>query len=148
MRVRAHRSGSESAAEPGAEGGGRIDARRRRRLENPGDTPANVMLTHLVEGGSAPIPQPVVVAPFTRLTTFVNDVPGLSAAALSTVITSDVPIVAERAMYLNSTDRPWGQAPQAAGRSRRRRRGRSRKGPRDSSTPICCSGIPPAAKPP
>jgi hypothetical protein len=76
-------------------------------LENPGETPANMMLTHLVEGSSAPTLQPVVLPPFTRLTILVNDVPGLSRAALSTIVTSDVPIVAERAMYLNSTDRVW-----------------------------------------
>ena len=36
-----------------------------------------------------------------------NAVPGLASAALSTIITSDLPIVAERAMYLNTSNRLW-----------------------------------------
>jgi P pilus assembly chaperone PapD len=76
-------------------------------LENSSDTPANVRLTHLVEGGTPPIVQPLVVPPFTRYTVDVNAVPELASAALSTVIMSDVPLVAERAMYLNAPDRLW-----------------------------------------
>ena len=51
-------------------------------VENPGDTPATVTLTHLFEGGAAPIAHSVVVPPFARGTILVNDVPGLSLAAL------------------------------------------------------------------
>lgn len=76
-------------------------------VENPNATPANVTLTHLLEGGGAPITQTEVVPPFTRRTFDINAVPGLASAALSTIVASDVPIVAERAMYLNTTNRLW-----------------------------------------
>jgi hypothetical protein len=71
-------------------------------IENPSDTPANVTLTHLLEGGAAPVVQTVSVPAASRRTFFINDVPGLATAAMSTVITSNVPVVAERAMYLNN----------------------------------------------
>jgi hypothetical protein len=65
-----------------------------------------VTLTHLLEGGAAPVVQTVTVPGASRRTFFINDVPGLATAALSTVITSNVPVVAERAMYLNTTAQP------------------------------------------
>jgi hypothetical protein len=76
-------------------------------VENPNGVPANVILTHLLEGGAAPVTQLAVVPPFTRRTFFINAVPGLASAALSTIIASDLHIVAERAMYLNTTNRLW-----------------------------------------
>jgi hypothetical protein len=76
-------------------------------IENPGTMQANVTLTHLLEGGAAPVVQNEVVPPQSRRTFFINAVPGLEGASLSTVITSDVAIVAERAMYLNTTGRQW-----------------------------------------
>lgn len=74
---------------------------------NPGPTPANVTLTHLLEGGGPPVVQHEVVPARARRTFFINDVPGLAFAALSTVVTADVPVVAERAMYLNTSGRLW-----------------------------------------
>jgi hypothetical protein len=76
-------------------------------VENPNATPTAVTLTHLLEGGGDPVVETAVLPPFTRRTFFVNDVPGLRFAAMSTVITADQPIVAERAMYLNTTGRLW-----------------------------------------
>jgi hypothetical protein len=76
-------------------------------VENPNATPANVVLTHLLEGGAAPVTHTDVVPPFTRRTYDVNAVPGLASAALSTVVSANVPIVVERAMYLNTTNRLW-----------------------------------------
>jgi hypothetical protein len=76
-------------------------------VENPNDTATTVTLTHLLEGGAAPVVQTDTVPAFTRRTYYINDVPGLRFAALSTVITADLPIVAERAMYLNTTSRLW-----------------------------------------
>ena len=72
-------------------------------IQNPGSTDATVTLTHLLEGGAAPVEQMVTVPAASRRTFYINEVPGLATAALSTVITSTVPIVAERAMYLNTT---------------------------------------------
>jgi len=71
-------------------------------VENPTATQANITLTHLLEGGGAPVVETEVVPAFSRRTFYINDVPGLKFAALSTVITSDVDVIAERAMYLNS----------------------------------------------
>jgi hypothetical protein len=71
-------------------------------IENPAPFPATVTLTHLLEGGAAPIVQSVTMPATSRRTFNINEVPGLATAALSTVITSTVPVVAERAMYLNS----------------------------------------------
>jgi hypothetical protein len=76
-------------------------------VHNPGPAAANITLTHLPEGGAAPVVQEEVVPPQSRSTFFINAVPGLERAALSTVITSDVDIVAERAMYLNTSGRLW-----------------------------------------
>jgi hypothetical protein len=76
-------------------------------VENPNAVPATVVLTHLLEGGAAPVSQSAVVPPFARRTFYINDVPGLASAALSTIVASDLPVVAERAMYLNTTSRLW-----------------------------------------
>jgi hypothetical protein len=91
-------------------------------IENPNATPANITLTHLREGGGAPVTQVDVVPPFTRRTFDINAVPGLASASLSTVVAADAPIVAERAMYLNTTNRLWeggatGRGAVAPGRS-------------------------------
>jgi hypothetical protein len=71
-------------------------------IENPSATEAIVTLTHLLEGGGAPVVQTVTVPAASRRTFNINEVPGLATTSMSTVITSTVPVVAERAMYLNS----------------------------------------------
>jgi autotransporter-associated beta strand protein len=76
-------------------------------IDNPGEGPANVTLTHLLEGGGPAVVQQVVVPAHTRVSLPVNDVPGLQSAAFSTMITADRGIVAERAMYLSSPTRVW-----------------------------------------
>jgi hypothetical protein len=83
-------------------------------IQNPTSSEASVTLRHLVEGGAAPIDQVVTVPAASRRTFFINEVPGLEAAALSTVITSNVQIVAERAMYLN-TPQPLGSGAASRG---------------------------------
>jgi hypothetical protein len=70
-------------------------------VQNPGSTPAQVTFTHLLEGGAEPVTKTETVPAHARRTFLVNALPGLASAALSTAISSDVPIVAERAMYLN-----------------------------------------------
>ena len=115
-------------------------------VENPGDTPATVTLTHLLEGGAAPIAHAIVVPPFARGTILVNDVPGLSAADFATIVTSDVPIVAERAMYLNTTNRMWEGG--AAGRGSDRAEHVvvvRRRGDGVLQRLSCCWGTPPPA---
>ena len=84
-------------------------------IENPQSTQANVTFTHLLEGGAAPIVRNVSVAPASRKTFYINEVPGAEAASLSTIISSSVPIVAERAMYINTTSRQWEGGTASAG---------------------------------
>jgi hypothetical protein len=84
-------------------------------IENPEATEAQIQFTHLLEGGAPPIVRNEVVAPFSRRTFFINEVPGAEQAALSTDIQSSVPIVAERAMYLNTTTRQWEGGSASAG---------------------------------
>jgi hypothetical protein len=68
-------------------------------FENPGDTPANVTVLYLREGGT-PVSRPRMLPPHSRTTVFVNgDDPGLANTSLGAIVTSDVPILAERAMY-------------------------------------------------
>jgi uncharacterized repeat protein (TIGR01451 family) len=76
-------------------------------LENPDlIAPADVTVRYLLPSG-APIAQSYTVAPHSRLTIVVNDVPGLASANVSADITASRPIIAERAMYLSSVERPF-----------------------------------------
>jgi uncharacterized repeat protein (TIGR01451 family) len=84
-------------------------------LENPNATAANVTLTHFVERGPAPVVQSLTIPPSTRATVLVNDVPGLASVSVATLVAADVPLVAERAMYLNSTTRTWEAGTAASG---------------------------------
>jgi hypothetical protein len=76
-------------------------------IYNPTPSPANITLTHLLEGGQPPVVEHEAVPANSRRTFYINDIPGLAAAAFSTVITADVGILAERAMYLNTGERLW-----------------------------------------
>jgi hypothetical protein len=74
-------------------------------LANPTATPAPVTVTFLREGASA-ITQAMTLAPTSRTTIHVDDVPGLeSQAGISTVVTSTdgIPIVVERTMFWDSS---------------------------------------------
>jgi large repetitive protein len=69
-------------------------------FENPGPVAANVTVRYLREGG-APVVRTRTLPPNSRTTVFVNDEdPALATASLGAVVTSDVPILAERSMYL------------------------------------------------
>lgn len=70
-------------------------------LFNPNDQPATVTMTHLREGGGTPVVDVTTVPPFSRRTVYVNGIPALAQGAFATVVTSDQPIAAERAMYVN-----------------------------------------------
>jgi hypothetical protein len=87
-------------------------------IENPTASEAQVTFTHLLEGGAAPVVWSDVVAPHARRTFYINDVEGAGSASLSTAITSTVPIVAERAMYLNTSSRQWEGGTATAGATR------------------------------
>jgi subtilisin-like proprotein convertase family protein len=79
-------------------------------MSNPNNAAANVSLLYLLEDGTT-IPQQVVVPPNGRTTINVETVaPQLLNAAVSTTITSDVEIVAERAMYWPDISFGWQEA--------------------------------------
>jgi len=68
---------------------------------NPGGGPANVTLTYLAQDGRSAVTQRTIAAG-QRATFWANvDHPVLSNQGFSTVVTSDVPVVAERAMYFD-----------------------------------------------
>ena len=72
-------------------------------VQNPNDEPANVSLTYMTPSGATPGPA-AIIAPQSRQTFDVSTtVPG--AWQVSTKVTSDQPVVAERAMYGNN--RVW-----------------------------------------
>jgi hypothetical protein len=85
-------------------------------IGNPQTTPAEVRLRFLLQDGGAPIELTKVIPPQGRLT--VNPAaegePRLQNAAFSTVVTSDVPVVSERAMYW-PTDVPFGEGHASSG---------------------------------
>jgi hypothetical protein len=73
-------------------------------LQNPGSTPAEAKITYML-GDGAPIPQTVVIPPFSRRTVSVNQQVG-AGKEVSVEVISDLPIVAERAIY--QAYRDWG----------------------------------------
>jgi hypothetical protein len=79
-------------------------------LSNPSGSTAHVTLTYLLPNGST-IAQPLVMPPNSRSTINVETVdPQLANTAVSTTITSDVGIVAERAMYWPDISQGWIEA--------------------------------------
>jgi hypothetical protein len=67
-------------------------------VQNPGTTEATVRLDFQLPSGTGS-PQVYVLAAGTRMSVHLNELPGLSDTDVSTTITSDQPVVAERAMY-------------------------------------------------
>jgi len=86
-------------------------------LGNPGAVAANVDVQFLLDTGESVAVTRVVPA-FGRVTIPVDMEPDprVQSASLSTVVTSDVPIVAERSMYWPTGEAsPWGEAHHAVG---------------------------------
>jgi autotransporter-associated beta strand protein len=86
-------------------------------LGNAEQTPANVDVQFLLDTGETVTVKRTVPA-LGRVTIPVDTEPDtrLHAAAVSTVVTSDVPIVAERSMYWPTAEAaPWGEAHHAVG---------------------------------
>jgi len=71
-------------------------------LSNPGFTPAGVEVTFQRDDG-ATFSQAYLVPAQRRVTVAVDAIPGLERASFSTVVDSDAPIMAERAMYFVMT---------------------------------------------
>jgi autotransporter-associated beta strand protein len=89
-------------------------------MSNPQTTPANVTLRFLLPLG-APIEITKTIAPQQRITVNPADegIVGLQNAAFSTVVTSNVPIVSERAMYWNGDDTTFGEGHASSGLTER-----------------------------
>lgn len=68
-------------------------------IMNPGDSTANVTVRFLLEAGASAT-QSYRVLPHSRYTLWANQL--LPAVAFSTVVSSDQPVVVERAMYFNN----------------------------------------------
>jgi autotransporter-associated beta strand protein len=85
-------------------------------MSNPQTTPAHLTLRFLLEGGGE-VTMSKTLAPQTRLT--VNPAAEgdarLERASLSTVVTSDVPIVSERSMYWGGDASPFGEGHNSSG---------------------------------
>jgi hypothetical protein len=76
-------------------------------LTNPNAQPATATVRFLRQVGT-PIERQVVIPGYARATIPVNTAdPGLAVADLGGVVTADLPIVAERSMYLSSPTRTW-----------------------------------------
>lgn len=66
-------------------------------LENPNDSAATVQVSYLPQNGSAPTVRTYTLAANTRTTVFTNGV--MKNQSFSMVVSSDLPILAERPMY-------------------------------------------------
>jgi Tol biopolymer transport system component len=84
-------------------------------LQNANDTAATATITYLLPGSQAPIVRQYAIAPQSRLTIKVDDEPGLGATDVSAKIVSDLPILAERAMYLSTPTQPYAAGTDGAG---------------------------------
>ena len=67
------------------------------------DTEGGVAFARYLREGDTPVSRTRTLPPHSRTTVFVNgDDPGVATASLGAVVTSDVPILAERAMYMQA----------------------------------------------
>jgi hypothetical protein len=72
-------------------------------LENPGVLkPANVTVQFLPEGPGMVVNKTYTVAPNSRMTVYMGDIPELINRSFSMVIDADQPVAAERAMYFGT----------------------------------------------
>jgi hypothetical protein len=83
-------------------------------LANGEASAADVTIVFTPEG-RAPISRSYTVAPNSRATVWVDQVPGLEATAVSATVTSSVPIVAERAMWWPGSGDSWREGHVTAG---------------------------------
>ncbi len=85
------------------------------QLQNPGDTTAAVTVTYLRPAPLSPVVKTYAVAPKTRRTIWVNsEGPELSGTDVSAKITSDQPILAERAMYFSTPTQAFAAGEEGA----------------------------------
>ena len=75
-------------------------------LQNPGTGPATVDVTYLRPSPAAPVMKSYMVPAASRLTIAVDAIPELAATDVSARIVSDVPILVERSMYMDTLNPP------------------------------------------
>ncbi|MBA2355297.1 MAG: proprotein convertase P-domain-containing protein, partial [Acidobacteria bacterium] len=83
-------------------------------LQNANATTATVTVEYLLPSGG-PVTRAYVVAGNSRQTVWVNTDPALSSTDVSATITSDLPIIVERAMYLNRAGQTFAAGHGSAG---------------------------------
>jgi hypothetical protein len=84
-------------------------------FQNATGSPAHVQVKYLLPWGQAPIVLNYTVDPHSRFNIKVDDEPGLKATDVSAQITSDVPIIAERAMYFSTPNQAYAGGHVSAG---------------------------------
>ena len=84
-------------------------------LQNANASDAHVSVKYLLPGGAQPIVLTYTVKGKSRFNIKVDDEPGLSATDVSAQITSDLPIIAERAMYFSTPQQPYAGGHASAG---------------------------------
>jgi hypothetical protein len=84
-------------------------------LQNPNTAPANVTITYLRPSPLPAITHTYAVGAHSRRTIRVNGEPELSEAEVSARIESNLPIFAERAMYLSTAAEPFAGGTSGAG---------------------------------
>ena len=77
---------------------------------NPNPAPANVTMTFLTDSGQTVVRSKVVPANGRLTVNIATEDPMLANAAVSTTVTADQPVVAERAMYWPGTPATWAEA--------------------------------------
>lgn len=83
-------------------------------VQNPNRDTAVVRVTYLLPAPNAPIERSYHIGPRSRFNIWVDAEPGLSNTDVSAVITSDLPVIVERAMYLDRPDQVFGAGHESA----------------------------------
>jgi hypothetical protein len=84
-------------------------------LANPGDSDAQVTLTYFLDAGAPIVVQKVVPASSRLTINLAFEAPAMANAAVATRVVSDVPIIAERAMYWPGAPAAWQDAHDSVG---------------------------------
>jgi hypothetical protein len=84
-------------------------------LQNPGDAAVSATVRFLRPAPLPPVSRTYTLAPRARLTIPVDGIPDLASTDVSGVVTATLPIVVERAMYLNRPGQPFAAGHGSAG---------------------------------
>jgi hypothetical protein len=83
-------------------------------IQNPGDAAARVQVRYLLPAPATPLVASYDVLPHSRFTLPVDAEPGLAATDVGATITSDQPIIVERAMYASPNDQVFAAGHEGA----------------------------------